>query len=103
MSAVAALRWRDVHGNQLVIDSAIEVIRHGDGKPQLHEASKRARDLSASKVAGASTTCATVAIGQGHDVRTVAGDRRVRRRQSRELPAPSRNSSAVGACASSSA
>ena len=30
---LASLRWTDVQRSQLLIDSAIEVIRHGDGKP----------------------------------------------------------------------
>ena len=124
---LASLRWTDVHGNQLLIDSAIEVVRHGDGKPTLHEAAtktansrsvtldtetlamiealrverepygpwmfglgpemvspdrigwwwKRARDLSGIeghwRLHDLRHWSATVAIGQGHDVRTVAG------------------------------
>ncbi len=124
---LASLRWTDVQGSQLLIDSAIEVVRHGDGKPTLHEAAtktansrwvtldtetlvmiealrvqrepygpwmfaigpdmvspdrigwwwRRARDLSGIeghwRLHDLRHWSATVAIGQGHDVRTVAG------------------------------
>lgn len=35
---LAALRWDDVEGSELTIDSAIEVVERGDGKPQLRDA-----------------------------------------------------------------
>ncbi len=124
---LASLRWSDARDGQLLIDSAIEITKRGDGSPELREAPtktanvrtvtldgdtvemigalrrvrepygpwmfglgpdlvsadriswrwKRARQMS-----GIDATwrlhdlrhwSATVAIGQGHDVRTVAG------------------------------
>ena len=124
---LASLRWTDLDGDQLLIDSAIEVIRNGDGKPELHEAAtktansrtvtidpetlaminalrverepygpwmfglgpdmispdrigwwwKRTRTLAGIderwRLHDLRHWSATVAIGQGHDVRTVAG------------------------------
>ena len=124
---LAALKWTDVHGGQLTIDSAIEVVKRGDGQPELRDAStktastrtltldaatldligevRRVREeygpwmfglgpelvnpdrigywwRQARKKSGIDAKwrlhdlrhwSATVAIGQGHDVRTVAG------------------------------
>jgi integrase len=124
---LAALRWDDVHGSELTIDSAIEVVRRGDGKPELRDATtktanvrtltldpatldlvarvrmerepygpwmfgvgpelvnpdrigywwRRARDKSGIdskwRLHDLRHWSATTAIGQGHDVRTVAG------------------------------
>ena len=124
---LAALKWTDVHGGQLTIDSAIEVVKRGDGQPQLRDAStktastrtltldaatlhlieevRRVREeygpwmfglgpdlvnpdrigywwRQARKKSGIDAKwrlhdlrhwSATVAIGQGHDIRTVAG------------------------------
>jgi len=37
----ASLRWSDEHDGQLLIDSAIEVTKGGDGNPELREASTK--------------------------------------------------------------
>jgi integrase len=124
---LAALRWDDVHGTELTIDSAIEVVKRGDRKPELRDATtktanvrtltldpatldliarvraerepygpwmfgvgpdlvnpdrigywwRRARDKSGIdtkwRLHDLRHWSATTAIGQGHDVRTVAG------------------------------
>src|SRR5690606_30744521 len=124
---LASLRWTDVTDAHLLIDSAIEIIKRGDGTPELREAAtktanvrtvtldadtlamidelrrvrepygpwmfglgpepvspdrigwwwKRARKLSSIdlkwRLHDLRHWSATVAIGQGHDVRTVAG------------------------------
>ena len=124
---LASLRWTDEHDGQLLIDSAIEVTKRGDGAPELREAAtktanvrtvtldadtvemidklrrarepygpwmcglgpdlvspdriswwwKRARQMSGIdpkwRLHDLRHWSATVAIGQGHDVRTVAG------------------------------
>jgi integrase len=124
---LAALRWDDVHGGELTIDSAIEVLTRGDGNPELRDATTKTanvRTLTLDQVtleligrvrserqpygpwmfgvgadlvnpdrigywwrrarekSGIDTKwrlhdlrhwSATTAIGQGHDVRTVAG------------------------------
>lgn len=126
-SELAALRWTDVAGDLLRIDSAIEVVRRGEGSPQLRDAPtktgntrvvtldrvtlaaieelrvereeygrwmfglgddvvnpdrigywwRRSRDISGIdsswRLHDLRHWSATVAIGQGHDVRTVAG------------------------------
>ncbi len=38
---LAALRWDDVHGGELTIDSAIEVLKRGDGNPELRDATTK--------------------------------------------------------------
>lgn len=38
---LAALRWDDVHGGELTIDSAIEVLTLSDGKPELRDATTK--------------------------------------------------------------
>ena len=124
---LAALRWDDVHGGELTIDSAIEVLTRGDGKPELRDATTKTANVRtltldpvtleliervrserqpygpwmfgvgadlvnpdrigywwrrAREKSGIDTKwrlhdlrhwSATTAIGQGHDVRTVAG------------------------------
>ncbi|MGD9704240.1 MAG: tyrosine-type recombinase/integrase [Acidimicrobiia bacterium] len=124
---IASLRWTDEHDGQLLIDSAIEITKRGDGAPELREAAtktanvrtvtldadtvemidklrrtrepygpwmcglgpelvspdriswwwKRARQMSGIdpkwRLHDMRQWSATVAIGQGHDVRTVAG------------------------------
>lgn len=124
---LASLRWTDVTDEHLLIDSAIEITKRGDGTPELREAAtktanvrtvtldadtlamiealrkvrepygpwmfglgpepvspdrigwwwKRARKLSGVdlkwRLHDLRHWSATVAIGQGHDVRTVAG------------------------------
>lgn len=124
---LASLRWTDEHDGQLLIDSAIEITKRGDGAPELREAAtktanvrtvtldadtvemidklrrarepygpwmcglgpelvspdriswwwKRARQMSGIdpkwRLHDLRHWSATVAIGQGHDVRTVAG------------------------------
>ena len=124
---LAALQWSDLADRLLTIDSAVHVVRTGDGQPTLHDAAtktanirtlaldddtlamierlqvergpygpwmlglgpelvspdrvgwwwKRARELSGIDVRwrlhDLRHWSATVAIGQGHDVRTVAG------------------------------
>ena len=124
---LASLRWTDDHHGQLLIDSAIEITKRGDGAPELREAAtktanvrtvtldadtvemidklrrarsaygpwmcglgpelvspdriswwwKRARQMSGLdpkwRLHDLRHWSATVAIGQGHDVRTVAG------------------------------
>ena len=121
------MRWTDEHDGQLLIDSAIEITKRGDGAPELREAAtktanvrtvtldgdtvemidklrrarepygpwlcglgpelvspdriswwwKRARQMSGIdakwRLHDLRHWSATVAIGQGHDVRTVAG------------------------------
>jgi integrase len=124
---LASLRWTDEHDGQLLIDSAIEITKRGEGAPELREAAtktanvrtvtldvdtvemidklrrarepygpwmcglgpelvspdriswwwKRARQMSGIdpkwRLHDMRHWSATVAIGQGHDVRTVAG------------------------------
>jgi integrase len=124
---LAALRWTDVVDGQLTIDSAIEIVKRGDGQPELRDAATKtanSRTLTldadtlaliesvrvqrepygpwmfglgpelvspdrigwwwsrSRKLSGIEAKwrlhdmrhwSATVAIGQGHDVRTVAG------------------------------
>mgnify|MGYP000973372623 FL=1 len=124
---LASLRWTDEHDGQLLIDSAIEITKRGEGAPELREAAtktanvrtvtldgdtvemidklrrarapygpwmcglgpelvnpdriswwwKRARQMSGIdpkwRLHDLRHWSATVAIGQGHDVRTVAG------------------------------
>ncbi|MDO8362227.1 MAG: site-specific integrase [Actinomycetota bacterium] len=124
---LASLRWTDEHNGQLLIDSAIEITKRGDGAPELREAAtktanvrtvtldadtvemidklrrvrepygpwmcglgpelvspdriswwwKRARQMSGIdprwRLHDLRHWSASVAIGQGHDVRTVAG------------------------------
>jgi integrase len=124
---LAALRWTDVHDGQLTTDSAIEIVKRGDGRPELRDAAtktantrtlsldadtlaliealrvqrepygpwmfglgpelvspdrigwwwRRSRTLSGIdgswRLHDLRHWSATVAIGQGHDVRTVAG------------------------------
>ena len=125
-SELAALQWTDVADGQLTIDSAIEVVKRGDGSPELRDAATKTantRTLTldadtlaliesvrvhrqpygpwmfslgselaipdrigwwwrSRKLSGIDSKwrlhdlrhwSATVAIGQGHDVRTVAG------------------------------
>jgi integrase len=124
---LASLRWTDERDGQLLIDSAIEITKRGDGSPELREAPTKTANVRtvtldtdtvqmidelrrvrepygpwmfglgsdlvspdriswwwkrARRMSGIDTTwrlhdlrhwAATVAIGQGHDVRTVAG------------------------------
>jgi integrase len=42
---LAALRWIDLRDATLAIDSAIEVIRHGDGQPELNDAATKTANV----------------------------------------------------------
>jgi integrase len=38
---LVALQWSDVHDGMLTIDSSIEIVRRGDGRPELRDAATK--------------------------------------------------------------